>query len=57
MKVNVKENIFGVSDGRVSPLELVNHVARLVSSTEHTAAFQALLRDDEIDRLALSYVH
>lgn len=57
MKVNVNENIFGISDGKVSPLELVNHVARLVSSTEHTAAFQTLLRDDDIDRLTLYYVH
>lgn len=57
MKVNVNENIFVVSDSKVSPLELVNHVARLVSFTEHTAAFQTLLRDDDIDRLTLYHVH
>ncbi|CAG06646.1 unnamed protein product, partial [Tetraodon nigroviridis] len=38
-------------DSKVSPLELVNHVARLASSTEHTAAFQTLLRDDDIDSI------
>uniref|UniRef100_H3DAH9 Centrosomal protein of 70 kDa n=1 Tax=Tetraodon nigroviridis TaxID=99883 RepID=H3DAH9_TETNG len=43
-------------DSKVSPLELVNHVARLASSTEHTAAFQTLLRDDDIDRLTLDRV-
>lgn len=38
------------SDSKVSPPELVNHVARLMSSTEHAVAFQTLLRDDDIDR-------
>ncbi|XP_056883130.1 centrosomal protein of 70 kDa isoform X2 [Takifugu flavidus] len=38
-------------DSKVSPPELVNHVARLVSSTEHTVTFQTLLRDDDIDSI------
>lgn len=44
-----------VPDSKVSPPELVNHVAQLVSSTEHTITFQTLLRDDDIDRLTLCH--
>lgn len=44
-----------VPDSKVSPPELINHVARLVSSTEHTITFQTLLRDDDIDRLTLCH--
>lgn len=40
-----------VSDGRAPPAEVVNHVARLVSSTEHIAGLHNLLGDAEIDRL------
>lgn len=57
MKVNVNKNIFVLSDSKVSPLELVNHVARLASSTEHNAAFQTLLRDDDIDRLTIMFIN
>lgn len=39
-----------MSDSRVPPPEVVNHVARLVSSTEHTAGFHNLLGDADIDR-------
>lgn len=40
-----------VSDSRVPPAEVVNRVARLVSSTEHTARLQDVLGDADIDRL------
>lgn len=39
-----------MSDSRVPPPEVVNRVARLVSSTEHTAGFHNLLGDTDIDR-------
>lgn len=39
-----------MSDSRVPLPEVVNHVARLVSSTEHTAGFHNLLGDADIDR-------
>lgn len=39
-----------MSDNRVPPPEVVNHVDRLVSSTEHTAGFHNLLGDADIDR-------
>ncbi|XP_074508678.1 centrosomal protein of 70 kDa isoform X1 [Sebastes fasciatus] len=38
-------------DSRVPPAELVNQVARLVSSTEHTAGFHSLLGDADIDSI------
>ncbi|XP_047433072.1 centrosomal protein of 70 kDa isoform X2 [Mugil cephalus] len=38
-------------DNRVSPAEVVNHVARLVSSTQHTAGFHNLLGDADIDSI------
>lgn len=57
MIVNVNESIFVIPDSRVLPLELVSHVARLASSTEHATAFQTLLRDDDIDRLSLYHGH
>lgn len=39
-----------VSDSRVPPAQVVNHVARLVSTSEHTAGFHNLLGDADIDR-------
>uniref|UniRef100_A0A8C4IVJ4 Centrosomal protein of 70 kDa n=1 Tax=Dicentrarchus labrax TaxID=13489 RepID=A0A8C4IVJ4_DICLA len=38
-------------DSRASSAEVVNHVARLVSSTEHTAGFHSLLGDADIDSI------
>ncbi|XP_041822220.1 centrosomal protein of 70 kDa isoform X2 [Chelmon rostratus] len=38
-------------DGRAPPAEVVNHVARLVSSTEHIAGLHNLLGDAEIDSI------
>ncbi|XP_076580022.1 centrosomal protein of 70 kDa isoform X2 [Chaetodon auriga] len=38
-------------DSRVPPAEVVNQVARLVSSTEHTAGLHNLLGDAEIDSI------
>uniref|UniRef100_A0A8C2X4E1 Centrosomal protein of 70 kDa n=1 Tax=Cyclopterus lumpus TaxID=8103 RepID=A0A8C2X4E1_CYCLU len=38
-------------DSRVSPAEVVNQVARLVSSTEHPAGIQRLLGDADIDSI------
>lgn len=38
-------------DSRVPLAELVNQVARLVSSTKHTAGFQSLLGDADIDSI------
>ncbi|KAM9333963.1 centrosomal protein of 70 kDa isoform 2-T2 [Symphorus nematophorus] len=38
-------------DGRVPPAEVVNHVAKLVSSTQHTAGFHNLLGDADIDSI------
>ncbi|XP_035533316.1 centrosomal protein of 70 kDa isoform X2 [Morone saxatilis] len=38
-------------DSRAPSAEVVNHVARLVSSTEHTAGFHSLLGDADIDSI------
>ncbi|XP_073318564.1 centrosomal protein of 70 kDa [Pagrus major] len=38
-------------DSRVPPAEVVNQVARLVSSTEHTAGFHQLLGEADIDSI------
>lgn len=43
-----------VPDSRVAPAEVVNQVARLVSSNEHPTGFQDLLGDTDIDRLNLN---
>ncbi|KAM6892907.1 LOW QUALITY PROTEIN: centrosomal protein of 70 kDa [Lycodopsis pacificus] len=40
-------------DSRVPPAEVVNRVARLVSSTEHTAGLQDVLGDADIDRIII----
>ncbi|KAK9524321.1 hypothetical protein VZT92_018170 [Zoarces viviparus] len=40
-------------DSRVPPAEVVNQVARLVSSTEHTAGLQDVLGDADIDRIII----
>ncbi|XP_049425892.1 centrosomal protein of 70 kDa isoform X2 [Epinephelus fuscoguttatus] len=40
-------------DSRAPPAEVVNHVARLVSSTEHTAGFHNLLGDADIDSVII----
>ncbi|XP_068563160.1 centrosomal protein of 70 kDa-like isoform X2 [Cebidichthys violaceus] len=40
-------------DSRVPPAEVVNRVARLVSSTEHTAGLQDVLGDADIDRIIM----
>lgn len=41
-----------MSDRRVPPAEVVNQVAKLVSSSEHNAGFHNLLGDADIDRFA-----
>lgn len=41
-----------LSDGGVSPAEVVKHVSRLVSSIESMARFPELLGDIDIDRFA-----
>lgn len=38
-------------DSRVSHAEVVNHVARMVSSSQHTAGFHSLLGDADIDSI------
>lgn len=43
-----------VSDGRVSPAGVVDHVAGLVSSTERTAGLHNLLGDADVDRFRLT---
>lgn len=43
-----------MADSRVSPAEVVNHVARLVSSAEHSAGLHNLLGEADIDRFAQS---
>ncbi|KAL7370316.1 hypothetical protein ABVT39_025522 [Epinephelus coioides] len=40
-------------DSRAPPAEVVNHVARLVSSAEHTAGFHNLLGDADIDSVII----
>nr|XP_046238665.1 centrosomal protein of 70 kDa [Scatophagus argus] len=40
-------------DSRVPPVEVVNQVARLVSSTEHIPAFHDLLGDADIDSIII----
>lgn len=41
-----------VSDSRVSPTEVVNQVARLVSSNDDRGGFHHLLGDADIDRFS-----
>lgn len=43
-----------MADSRVSPAEVVDHVARLGSSTEHSAGLHNLLGEADIDRFAQS---
>ncbi|XP_031707560.1 centrosomal protein of 70 kDa isoform X1 [Anarrhichthys ocellatus] len=40
-------------DSRVPPAEVVNRVATLISSTEHTAGLQDVLGDADIDRIII----
>ena len=45
-----------MSDSRVPPAQVVSQVARVVSSSEHTAGFHRLLGDADIDRLEEQHV-
>ncbi|XP_037333732.2 centrosomal protein of 70 kDa isoform X1 [Pungitius pungitius] len=40
-------------DSRAPPAEVVHRVDRLVSSTQHSAGFQSVLGEDDIDRIIL----